>query len=370
MKNKQIFLCFGNKKLIQKDETKITYDDIDLCEYFMIPVNTIDGCYTLVKPNKYLLFTNGIVQYQFCVIDQDIDFGHVVYEPSIFVKTEITSICDLIGLINSIDKITIANYITTEDYITDSIFAIGILSMDIQLFNEDKLIYSKNFRIKGTITNGFDPYKVNKCFSDIYDSSICGTLFMNNKYFIIEQKKNVLKWNISKSYDTSGFVGVPLMSSNTLVFCTPSQLEKLIDYNRLDIYTFIYYENNDFIGDISEAIVNGCSYCELEKKIGYINDVYYDTHKIISNYYKKPWTRLLEIVVHSFFCLNLIYIIFKNLYDQLPFDENGNLISDTHDFDIIITIQLFKRNSNVKSGKEFSINKYSLLRLEDILSNL
>ena len=316
MKNKKIFLCYTNGLLKQKDESKITYDDIYSCEYFMIPINTVNNCYTLIKPSKYLMFTNGIVTYQLCTIHDDND--DITLEPNFYIETEITSVCDLIGLINSIDKITIANYITTEDYVCDWSFVVGVLSISIKLFDDNKVIYNESYVVKGVTSNGYDPYKVTKHFKKIYDSSICGELFMNDEYFIIEQKKGCLKWSMIKGvdncYSTTGYVGVPLMSSNTLVFCIPHHLEHLASYNRLDLFTFVYYEKNDFIGEVSEAIVNGDDYEELQKKIDNVYDLYYESHKIISSYYKKPWTRLLEIVAHSFFCINLIYSIFNNLF--------------------------------------------------------
>ena len=370
MKNKKIFLCYSNGILKQKNETKITYDDIHECDYFMIPINTINNCYTLIKPSKHLMFTHGIIHYQLCTIDDNGD--EVTYIPNIYIETQVDSICDLIGLINSIDKITIANYITTEDYICDWNFSIGVLSIDIRLFDNDNVIYEEKYVTKGISSSSYDPYKITKRFKSIYDSSICGELFMDDVYMIIEQKKHCLKWyminGIHKCYDTTGYVGIPLMSSNTLVFCIPSHLEKLVVYNRLDLFTFVYCEKNDFIGEISESIVNGDDYDEIENKIRSVDDIYFDTHKIISSHYKKPWTRLLEVIAHSFFCINLIYTVFNNLYEHnLPFNEDS---TNEYDFDIIITLRACNRNDKFKKYKEISINKYSLLSLNDIMPRL
>lgn len=375
MKSKKIFLCYSNGIAKQKDENKITYDDINECEYFMIPINEIDSCFTLIKPSKYLKFTNGLVTYQLCAIYNDEDRGNIRYDPVLYrIKTEVTSICDLIGLLNSIDKITVSNYITMED-ISDYLFMTGVMSMTVTLYNNNSIIYNEEYTLKGVMTNGFDPYKVTKIFKKIYDGTICGSLSSNNKYFMIEQDGNHITWNITKIYETIGLIGVPLMSSNTLVFCTLNQIDKLVEFNSLEINTFVYYEQNKFIADVSESIVN-CETCTaIENKIYDASDLYSDTRRTFSSSYNKPWAKLLEIIAHSFFSLNLIHSIYNYEYPHLPFDnidDNGNDIpyDELYDFDVVIMMKIWNSSKKSISGKEFSINKYSLMKLDDILEKL
>ena len=376
MKSKKIFLCFDDGTLKEKSEKKITYDDIKNCDYFMIPINQSNDCYTLIKPSKYLLYKKGFVEYQLCAIYDEEDTGYSSYEPSITVKTEITSICDLIGLLNSIDKITVANYAITEDYIESGIFMIGVLYMHVILYDKnDKLMYDENFVIKGTITNGYDPYKITKIFNKIYDGTLCGPIASNNQYFIIEEINNKLYWSIDKSYDTTGLIGVPLISSNTLVFCLQKQLEKLIVFNRTEIGGIVYYEKNKFIGEVSENIVNGDDVVEIENKVFDAFDLYVTTKRIFSMAHNRPWTRFLEIVTHSYFCLSLIITIYKNLYENHLLSETDKdgaklPIDELYDFDVILILKLCDISRNYSYIKSLAINVYSILDLNSILENL
>ena len=379
MKTKKIFLCYSNGVMKQKKETKITYDDIINCDYFMIPINAMNDCYTLIKPSKYLKFTNGIVSYRLCRIYTDYnDYNKCSYEPVYEVTTTVTSICDLIGLVNSIDKITIANYILSEDY--DYLFNIGIMKMKIILFDNKKVIYDEEYNIENDVIMAeFDPYRITKIFRKIYDGTICGSIMLNDKYFIVTQKQNCLKWSISELYKSSGLIGVPLTSSNTLVFCTFYQVDVLCKFDALEIYVCVYYEKNKFIGEVSELIVNGENHYTIEKKLSDACDVFMDSHQLDRFSYGRPWTRFLEVITHSFFTFILIHSTYNILYGNIVnenTDENDDTISynnNLFDFDVVVTLKLrdsSKKGKPVFHYKELTINRYSLLNLNDILENL
>jgi hypothetical protein len=129
----------------------------------------------------------------------------------------------------------------------------------------------------------------------------------------------------------------------------------------MNLYTCVYYEKNSFIADMSEMIVNGKTIEERECLSDIMNDVFLDESHLYTMY-QHPEARLVEIISHSVYTLNLLYIMYSELYGT--FNEK-----DKYDFDIILTFGISHSFYDYKKT-EFSINRYSILSISNILDNL
>jgi hypothetical protein len=359
---KKIMILYRDGTIQTKKEKKIDKSDIKNADYFLISISPDNENYTMIKPSKYLLFSKAIIEYQLCMFYTEDDYDHVNAEMLNPVRVEVDSICDMIGLLNSIDRLGIANYIINPDYIADFGNSIGVVYFRVQLFDDRHIIYDEHYQLKNLDSPMFDPYQVLKHFKEIYQNTLMSTFFTKKEYLHLYIKDNQLYWNINNDKKIkSKLIGMPLPISNTITLFNKDEYSKIKSYKYMNLYTCVYYEKNSFIADMSEMIVNGKTIEERECLSDIMNDVFLDESHLYTMY-QHPEARLVEIISHSVYTLNLLYIMYSELYGT--FNEK-----DKYDFDIILTFGISHSFYDYKKT-EFSINRYSILSISNILDNL
>ena len=115
---------------------------------------------------------------------------------------------------------------------------------------------------------------------------------------------------------------------------------------------------------MSERIANGYTTKQREYLFSNLQDVYCDEEKTftLSNHATE---RFLNFITHSLFSINMMYIMFIELYKPHYPDEKDN----EYDFDIILTFWLSEFERNTKRI-EFTMNRYSIISIDAIIDNL
>jgi len=359
---KKLMLLYKDGTVESKYENTITRQDLKQTEYLMISVSPENDSYAIIKPSKYLLFSKAIVEYQLCMFYSEEDYYDVGYSDLKPVQCVITSICDLIGLFNSIDRLGIINLMLNPDEIADYGHSIGISFFSVQLFDEDdKMIYDSYYQLKGSVGPVFDSYPVIKHFKDIYTNTMISSWFVDRKYLFLNTYNDIIYWEITNDKSSYQRIGLMLQASNTISLLTPYQYKKIMTSRYIEVKLCIYYESNSFIKEMNELIREGKTDDERAWLMGQANDVYYEDSKLYS-LYSRPIEKFIEIMSHSSYVLNVLYLTYSELY-------SGIVKDDKHDFDVIIT---FKMSTSYGSARhtEFSINRDSTLPLMNILDHL
>lgn len=360
--SKKIMILYSDGSVESKKEKDITGTDIKLADFFLISISPENESYTIIKPSKYLKFTKAIVEYQLCMFHSEDDYDDVNFVTLNPVRCEVTSICDLIGLLNSIDRLGITNYMLNPDCIADWGCSIGVDYFQIKLFDDDRIIYDSYYEIKGVNSPIFDAYQVVKHFKDIYTNTIVSSYYVKNKKLYLYTEDNKVYWKLNRDFDDYALIGIMLPTSNTITFLTSSQYDKLELYHYMELYMNIYYDKNTIIADVSEMIVNGKSRKERESIMSDLHDVYFDDSQLFSTT-SKASDKLVEIISNANYVLNILYITYSELFGP-------NKTDDRYDFDIILTFTMKTKSSSKGKMKELSLNRYSLITISSILDNL
>lgn len=355
---KKLLILYENGTVKKKKETKISKDDINLARYFLVPTNDNTKNYAIIEPSKYVIFDKAIIDYQMAVAYPDEDNMYIDYEPLNPVHVETDSLCDVICLLNSIDRLKVANFIMTGDNISDDFSCLAIIYFGLTLISGNKVIYDNHYRLKGTSIIAYDSNKVGECFNEIYTPLLTKKLHSKKKKINLYSDGNEIHWDYG-SIKKCTMVGIPL-ESNTITFC---DYKLYLNLSKIDFVTLevcIYYEKDAFIAQISESIVNGYFEEHSQDTFDKMGDVFYVDTYHVSVRSQSPH-RLVDIMSHITFALSAIHLMYSELYQSIHC--NG----EKYDFDTILVFDIYK---NQHCGKRFSINNYSIIDLEDILSSL
>ena len=376
---KNITLFKSNGGITTKNEAKITLKDLATSEYILSPTdNSVNPDYrnfAIVPSSEYLFFDLAVIDYQLAAFYTDIDNDDepVDFQPIDPIHMETNSICDLICILNGIDKFNLVNNLLRENFSPDN-SDIGLVYLGIQLFRNNKVIYSKYYERKPTSKNMYVSYKVAKKFSDIYDDTLCYTMNKNNERLYIYKKENTMYWKIGISIKDCEFIGIPLLQSNTITLCSPNEFDILTKYKKVEVHFELFFARNATIAKISEDISSG-EY--LEKIYDFIDDtdadIYIDNHNV-EYIGKRKCEYILDILSHIYFIIETANLIFSEIY---PFDVK--FIDDDQEepeeeevcaFDSVLGFRMHDTLKNSHHYKEFIMNRYSLMSLSSILQFL
>lgn len=359
---KKVMLLYSDGRLESKDEKLITKSDLRNCDYLMFSVSPENDSYAIVKPSKYLLFSKAIIEYQLCMFYSQDDYDDVGFSDLKPVQCSTTSMCDLIGLFNSIDRLSVINAILNPDELSDYGHSIGLSFFGIQLFDEDNnMIYESHYQLNGNVGPVFDPYPVVKRFKDIYTNTLISSWFTKRENLFLNIQDDIIYWEITNDRSSYQRIGMMLPASNTITLMTPYQYKKLKKNKYVEVMSCIYYETNKFIKEMNDMIQEGQTVDERKWLMSRAQDVYLEDYKLYS-LYSRPIEKFVEIISHSAYVLNILYLMYSELY-------SGVVKDDKHDFDVILSFNIAVEYK-AKNHIEFTISRDCILPLVGILNHL
>ena len=302
----KIILLMKDKTIQKINEKKLKKMNLEQIQYLLVPIHTNEKLirnYIMLEPAPELLFDNAIIEYQLALVAFDDDAFHQYLNP---IRIETTSLIELLDLINCIYRISCINHVSVEDMYDGSII-INIAYFGVHLIKGDKRI--DNYFMD--MNSGEDyPYyyagKIVKQFSKFISDNIVNDLAHEAKYLTLSDDGF---WEITK-WPECEVVGIPMILSNTILFCTEKDLERFLEYN-VAYYDYCVLDvPNDINGEFCECIKNNQSRLDYyESYVGY----YTNTHKTVY-LVKSAKFSFLDIIINIKFILEISDLVFRELY--------------------------------------------------------
>lgn len=375
--NKPIIILFKNHEIKIKPEKELTEKDISLAKYLLINSShdEVSRNFMVVEPTKSLLFSKAIIKYQIKIEglytknENKNNENYIHYlEP---IKVETDSLSDLCNLVGNIDKLILLNLFTVNNQIPN-LFGIQIAYFGIKLYDsKGKMFYDKfyhdnksfeRYMIKG---KDFDisscaalSYTVRRRFENLLDPSPLSYIVAKSHNGIITPNHSFLfladdqSWSITNYDDRNGLIGIPLKLSNTITFCTDSELKNIMKYEKSCVtYTIHDGINNHQLHELITEVLESAEYDKIEN---FCYNIEYDviSYKDINKVKSDERYLLLDILSNIGYIIDMSNILFSDLCNR---DVSSNEI------ETIISINFF-------NDKVLYFNNETIIPLRDILN--
>lgn len=356
-----LLLLKKDGRVIAKDERNLTPSDIDNSERILVNANASDHDrlfeFVSINPSLLLLFTRAIIEYQMGLIFDDMDDSiDVQYSDPVRIETD--KITTLICLINSVDKINVANNFLIEEY-SDMITRVGVTFIRVCLYSGNNVIYDEHYDFSNKSNVNYDTYKIAKKFNAIYDPDVKRPSVWNDEYLSFYYKKKNLYWeknSIDGEYD---LLGLPTIMSNMMLLCTDEDIANLRSYRSLDMQYVIYFSNENKIAEITQFIKLGKEFEFIQEKIEETEDYMIDAHKLIRIYTKRLSVPI-DMVLNAPFAFRVIQMLYEKAYDSHEL---------TYQFDCVICLSMTKKD-DINHQKELVMNTRTLVDPIEFLAEL
>lgn len=356
---KKIVVLYASGESDAIAEENLNEDDISLAEYLLIPTEDKNRSYVCIKPHKYLCFTKAYIQYTLCAIYYNEDLAIFEVEPLNQVTVKTDSICDLYGLLNSVDRLTLVNRLLNDVWWEDReplSPVYGVCDFSVTLFEENTTVYHKEYHRTGSTTIPFDAYSVTKHFKQIYHPFIITDLFMNESYIGLIHGKHS-KWEYGCRTNKYSLIGIACATTNTIIFITKNEYGILNSISGITIDAMIFYTTVDQDELLSNEIENGsCIYIDdvyefLEESFAE-NTINCTGCKICNS-----GPTLLEIIANISFITDSVVLFMEALYPM-----NHDTSSKPHMYDCVLRVNF------TKDKKSCIMNRSTILTISDILT--
>lgn len=317
----EILMLLKNGKMKRKDETQISRSDIDQSEYFLIDTlsceDDVSRNFVVVKPTEFLLFSSATITYQLTSSTYDGDMG--TFYPTELRPVEVTteSMSEMINLINNVNRVDLFNQMLTDDMCGCDQQSVCMNYFGLTIQRNGQVIYDRYFSTK-------EPWKwdaeiVLREFMDIYDCRLMFYMSKNKERFFICKKK----WSKAPMKRTT-MIGLPLLYSNTMTFCTKMEYNTMLERYRSITTTYSVHENNEELHKyITGDIIRGSNYIYMEGA-----DLSYfvvSTHPCELD--SGPFRfEAIDYISHIAFIIRLSNLIFREIY---TYDYESDRAPDT-----------------------------------------
>lgn len=360
---KKIIALYEDNMSSILDENKLTRDVIEFSRYIMIPIDDVNRLYSCVKPSKYMLFTRAYIRYQMCIVyynEDDAWFEACELLDPVVVDTE--SLCDVFGLLNSIDKLSVVNSVINGgsfEYAMYNGYSIGLYAFDLILFEGDTQIYQESYIKNQTSTIPYDPYVVTKRFKKLYDVSIISDLYISNRLLGLQKRKKSHYWKYELPPDySSELCGFPCLNSNNILFLTKHELSILSELKQVNAVVLIFYARMDRHAELCEGINTG-EIATIEQAEELMEEIYLDqsVHLYAPKNPDASGAEFIEIIANANFIFGITSIMTESLFlTREPVKE--------FTFDILIQFEITLRNDRLLT---LMMNSCSLLSVTSVL---
>lgn len=351
------------------DEDKLTSQLIDFSSYALIPINDVNRSYVCVKPSKYMTFTKAHIQYQMCAVyydDDDATFEAA--ELFDLVDIETSSLCDVYGLLNSIDRLHEVNYVMNGgdfNYDLDTTISVALQTFNIILFDEDTIIYQKSYVRNGTTTIPYDPYAVTKHFKKIYDIGVVSEMYISQeKLGLRKKKKGKQSWKLDGTWDESDLIGVPCINTNTILFLTQHEYRVLLGIKRTHVIALVFYSRTDRYSQLCEGIACG-QIGTVQEAQELMEEVYIDQTVHLSTPHNPdaPESDFVELLAMTSFIFPMMQLVFNTVYGPPSHHP-----SDEFEFDAVLQFEITLRDTD----QMFTLlmNSCSMMGVTDVLESI
>lgn len=367
---KKIVILYEDGYSLTKKENDITKDDLHMAKYFLIPVDDNSRTYSIIKPSKYLSFTKAIIDYQLCGLYEDNEETRVVWSEGIDpVHIETTSICDLISLINCVDRLNIVNLMMNGDDTFDEQTQIGLSFLSIQLFSDDTIIYESSYCRENVYSSSlYDSYSISKKFKKIYSPHIIGEIWSTGEVIGLITLKKGSFWEIGSNIDQYSLIGIPQVDTNLITFLTQEEYISIQKIRSCTSGFLIFYTKSETVSDLSSNIAGGAPVAEIEKIIDYLEDVYVGAEYYVpcNHFSTGDCSHVVSVFANALFSLTAAKLIYSQLYPyDLPFREDVDQPEETWEFGTLLRLTLtLEGNPN---GKVVFMNQYSFIDIQTLL---
>lgn len=364
-----MLLLMKDHTVKRKKDRKITKKDLDESQYIMIDTATelskLSKNYVIIDPKNIPWFTSANVTYQMLFLYDDHEMGSSQFEPIPPVETKVTSLSDLINLINCIDRLYIPNQMISNDqyYYTDVYIIIGYF--EVTLYDESKKVYHKVYQNNDNLENRYGeavkfPLKAVKKFHDIYNTDIIRNLTIYNQFLYIHKD---MTWDISAISTDYSLMGIPLLGSYTITLLDKREYLSISCIFGMSVsYSLVFVYDKKEQERIS-ALIRAKEYDEVSE---YNYEYILTSNLEYGRQYSYPYRFIyLDILSHIGFSIRLTNMIYFYIEG---YEVEG--VRKEEDIDTIACITMYNMVKNKKIGggdKTIFMNEDTLIPLDDLL---
>lgn len=317
----EILMLLKNGKMKRKDETRISRSDIDQSEYFLIDTlsseDDVSRNFVVVKPTEFLLFSNATVTYQMTSSTYDGDMGTFYSTELRPVEVTTESMSEMINLINCVNRVDLFNQMIADDMCGCDEQTVGMNYFGLKIQRNGQNIYDRYYSTK-------EPWKfgeadhVLKEFVDIYDSRIMFRMAKDKKRFFICGKE----WS-EVPLKRSTMIGLPLLYSNTMTFCTKIEYNTILErYLSITLTYSVHEDNEELHKYVTESVIGNSNYILMEgSNLSYfvVSTHPFDIHST------GPFRfEAIDTLSHVSFIIRLSNLLFKEIYtyDSISYESD------------------------------------------------